>query len=61
MTHSPPPSPLEPAVQSHDKAAAFDPRLAPPDWLGDNARVAIAFPAARIAAASPAMLALFEV
>ncbi|HEX9168963.1 MAG TPA: PAS domain-containing protein, partial [Roseiarcus sp.] len=40
---------------------AFDPRLAPPDWLGDSARLAIAFPRGRIVAASPAMLALFEV
>jgi PAS domain S-box-containing protein len=61
LTHSPPPSLLEPAVQSHEKAAAFDPRLAPPDWLGDSARLAIAFPPVRIVAASPAMLALFEV
>ena len=39
----------------------FDPRLAPADWLGDNARLAIAHPSARIVAASPAMLALFQV
>jgi PAS domain S-box-containing protein len=61
LTHSPPPSAPEPAVQSHEKAAAFEPRLAPPDWLGDNARLAIVFPPARIVAASQAMLALFEV
>jgi hypothetical protein len=62
LTHSPPSSAPAPAVQSPEEAgAAFDPRLAPPDWLGDSARLAIVFPPVRIVAASPAMLALFEV
>ena len=62
MTHSPSSSSTaEPAIRSHGDAAAFDPLLAPPDWLGDNARLAIAFPPARIVEASPAMLALFGV
>jgi hypothetical protein len=61
LTHSPSPSAPEPAVQSHEEAAAFDPRLAPADWLSDNARLAIASPPARIVDASPALLALFGV
>jgi PAS domain S-box-containing protein len=62
LTHSPPSSAAEPAVQPHEQAdAAFDPRLAPADWLSDNARLAIMFPPARIVAASPAMLALIGV
>ena len=61
MTHWPPSSAPEPAVQSPEKAATFDLRLAPADWLGDAARLAIASSPARIVAASPAMLALFAV
>ena len=61
LTHWPPSSAPEPAVQSPEKAASFDPRLAPADWLGDAARLAIAGSPARIVAASPAMLALFAV
>ena len=61
MTYSPSPSAPEPAVQSHGGAAAFDLRLAPTDWLSDNARLAIASPPARIVDASPALLALFGV
>ena len=62
MTYSPPSSAPEPAVQSHEGAgAAFDLRLAPPEWLSDNARLAIVCPPARIVDASPAMLALFGV
>jgi PAS domain S-box-containing protein len=62
LTHSPPPSAAEPSAQSREQpGAAFDPRLAPADWLGDKARLAIMFPPARIVDASPAMLALFRV
>ena len=62
MTHSPPSSAADPSGQSREQAgAAFDPRLAPADWLGDKARLAIMFPPARIVDASPAMLALFRV
>jgi PAS domain S-box-containing protein len=61
VTHWPPSSAPEPAVQSPEKAATFDLRLAPADWLGDAARLAIASSPARIVAASPAMLALFAV
>ena len=62
MTHPPPSSAAEPSAQSREQAgAAFDPRLAPADWLGDKARLAIMYPPARIVDASPAMLALFRV
>jgi PAS domain S-box-containing protein len=61
LTHWPPSSAPEPALQSPEKTATFDPRLAPADWLGDAARLAITGSPARIVAASPAMLALFAV
>ena len=61
MTHSPPPSTPDLGAQSHEKAASIDAGLAPRDWLSENARLAIRFPPARIVAASPATLELFEV
>jgi PAS domain S-box-containing protein len=61
LTHSPPPYAPEPAVQPHGKAATFDARLAPHDWVGANARLAMLFPPGRIATASAGMLALFAV
>jgi PAS domain S-box-containing protein len=61
LAFPPPPSVPEPALQPHGEAAAFDPRLAPPDWVGDSARLAILSPPARIVVASPAILAFFGV
>jgi PAS domain S-box-containing protein len=61
LTHSPPSTAPQRAVQSLKEAVPFDRRLAPGDWLRDNARLAIASPPARIVDASPAMLALFGV
>jgi PAS domain S-box-containing protein len=57
----PPSSAAEPAVQPQEEAAGFEPQQAPPDWLSDQARFAIAFPPLRIIEASPALLALFGV
>jgi len=60
LIHSPS-SAAEPAALSREQAAAaFDPRVAPAEWVADKARLAILFPPGFVVSASPAMLALFE-
>lgn len=60
MTDSPPSSALDVTTLSREQAAAaFDPHLAPREWLNDKARLAILSPTGRIVSASPAMLTLF--
>jgi PAS domain S-box-containing protein len=58
VTHSAPPADLA-RLSPQEAAALFDLERAPQDWRGDNARLAIAGPPARIVAASPAALAFF--